>query len=185
MNENPDEKGVTFTEEEITEVEKVLIEGTDENLIPDWQSEEIDPDQMIKALEKMRDELEETETELINQKIEAESAALEVYIDSMFHMNEVRDLLHENSSNLFSPEFLNKTDTLLFKMRNLISKERNKFNKSLVKQNISKKDRESMMKMFFQQTKPLRDDIMKFSQLIMELKRTRKVIKESIRNKKA
>lgn len=191
--------GKPFTEEEIKEIKDVFENGTDENLFPSElvigldtgipggdispisEEEKID---LIAKLEQLREELEETEDHLFEEKLEAETVAMNTYIDGMFHMSEIQDLLQANSTNIFSNEVLEKMDKLLFKIRSLIAKERNKFNKTLVKQNLPKKDREQMLKIFFNQTKPLRDDITKFSQLVLELKRTKKVIKEAAQRKK-
>lgn len=175
---------VEFSEEEIKEIEEVLENGTEENFTSVEVEQPIDPDQLIKALEKLQEELIETELDISEQQLAAQSAAMEVYIDSMFNMNEIRTLLHENSANLFSKDLIEKMENLLGRMRRMISNETNKFNKSLNKQGVPKKDKEGMMRMFFGQTKTLRDDIIKFSQLVTELKRTRKVIKEAARKQK-
>lgn len=169
---------VTFTEAELSEIEDVLINGTDEFLLPPEAiigldegipggdsspiSEE-DKMDLIAKLEELQKELEETEDDMFEQKLAAESAAMDTYIDGMFHMSEIQSLLQDSAANIFSSEVTEKFDKLLFKMRSLISRERNKFNKNLVKQNLPKKDREQMLKLFFNQTKTLREDITKLS----------------------
>lgn len=190
---------VTFTKEELEEIEDVLLNGSDETFMPPeaiigldtgipggdsspmTEEEKMD---LIAKLEELQHELEEADDHMFEEKLAAETAAMDAYIDGMFHMTEIQELLQANSTNIFSNEVLAKFDKLLLKMRNLISKERNKFNKTLVKQNHTKKDREQMLKIFFNQTKPLREDINKLAQLVMELKRTRKVIKEEVQKRK-
>lgn len=162
-------------------LEKPKFEVMGDNTIPleisvEEDMSEEERQEMIKRLEALQAELEN-----LPDYQELENNLLDNYVDNVFNISEISDIISSSPNAIFQKETLEKLETLHNKMKHHVETNTKKYRKQVVKSNTSKEQKAAMFLKINKELQPLKSDILNLGKLIMEIRKTQQALAKAVR----